>query len=135
MSLVALPASVVVIVPLTEESAGNPRVAMEYWLSALRQGAEGEAAVVRFDPPRVAALADQPDRDLFVLTVLALHDALTVDEMAESLNLAPPIVRSTSRKLESLGILAEHDDGYRITLRWQPIVGRVLRDKQFVHGG
>ena len=119
---------------LTEESAGNPRVAMEYWLSALRQDGENSAAVVRFAPPRVADLADQPDRDLFVLTALALHDALTVDEMAESLNLAPAIVRSTSRKLESLGILAEHDDGYRITLRWQPIVGRVLRDKQFVHG-
>lgn len=119
---------------LAEECGGNPKVALEYWLGALREGDPGVAAVTRFSCPSVSDLESKPDRELFVLTALSIHESLTVADLAESLNLAPAIVRSTSRQLESLGILTEHRDSYRIALPWLPVVGRVLRDKQFLHG-
>ena len=122
---------------LAKESAGNPRVALRYWVDGLRSGGpEGTAAVTLFRCPLPEAIDDASDRDLFVLTALAIHDELGIAELARTLNLPPGICRATCRHLEALGILESDRDQqtYRIDDSWLPLVGRTLRDKQFLHG-
>lgn len=122
---------------LADESAGNPRAALGYWLTSLRDGdAPDTVRVTRFVSPKSEALDSATDRDLFVLTALSLHDFLGVPDLAETLNLPSGVCRATCRHLEALGVL-ESDRGsrtYQVRQSWQPVVDKVLRQKQFLHG-
>ena len=119
---------------LTDASTGNPKIALAYWLDALRWHEQGVAlALVR--PPAAADLQDVPDRDLFVLSAVLMHDGLDVAAAAAVLNLPASICRASCRHLEARGVFEEDvDERYRVALRWMPAVTRVLRQKHFLHG-
>ena len=122
---------------LADESGGNPRVALGYWVSSLRAGdADDEVKVALFSAPVADTLMGVGDRELFVLTALSIHGQLDIEDFAETLNMAPGICRATCRQLESLGVLLSDRSGQSFHLNepWQPVVNKVLRQKQFLHG-
>jgi DNA-binding IclR family transcriptional regulator len=106
-------------------------------VSSLRAGdADDTVRVTRFTAPRADGLDGVGDRELFVLTALSIHEHLTIENFAETLNMAPGICRATCRQLESLGVLVSDRSGRSFQLHepWQPVVDKVLRQKQFLHG-
>lgn len=123
---------------LAEEARGNPRVAGGYWLTALRAGPDAEtAAVGLFETPQQTDVESLGARELFVLTALAIHDGLTIDNLVEVLNLPAGVCRAVARQLEARGMLSGdiRAEQYRIQPAWSPAVHRVLRTRQFLHGG
>lgn len=123
---------------LADEAQGNPRVARGYWLTALRAGPEAdEARVGLFESPQPTDLADLSARELFLLTAIVIHDGLSIGHLTEVLNLPGGVCRSVGRRLEARGLLEVNRQGNRYTTsaEWGPTVQRVLRSKQFLHGG
>jgi hypothetical protein len=123
---------------LADEAQGNPRIASGYWLTALREGDTPEQVRVGlFASPQIADLEDLGSRDLFVLTAIVIHDGLTIEHLAEVLNLPAGLCRAGCRRLEGRGLLAGDVRGshYAITPAWAPAIQRVLRNRQFLHGG
>ena len=123
---------------LADEAQGNPRVARGYWLTALRAG-EGpdDARVGLFRSPQSTELADLSAQELFVLTAIVIHDGLSIGHLTEVLNLPGGACRAVGRRLEARGLLEVSSQGNRYTVspNWGPTVQRVLRSKQFLHGG
>ncbi len=123
---------------LAEEARGNPRVAAGFWLTALRAGKDEDTIQVGlFQSPLPADIEALGPRDLFVLTALAIHDGLTIDNLVEVLNMPAAVCRSVCRQLDARGVLVGdvRADHYRIQTAWSPAVHRVLRTRQFLHGG
>lgn len=123
---------------LAEESRGNPRVARGFWMSALRAGeTDDEARVGLFESPQAADLAELTPRELFLLTAIVIHDGLSIAHLTEVLNLPGGVCRAVGRRLEARGLLETTGPGDRFTTTpdWGPVVQRVLRSKQFLHGG
>ncbi len=123
---------------LAEESRGNPRVARGFWMSALRAGeTNDEARVGLFESPQAADLAELTPRELFLLTAIVIHDGLSIDHLTEVLNLPGGVCRAVGRRLEARGLLEMTRPGDRFTTTpdWGPVIQRVLRSKQFLHGG
>jgi len=123
---------------LTDEAQGNPLVARGYWLSAL--SATDDADRIRvglFHTPQVTELADLSAQDLFLLTAVIIHDGLSIRHLTEVLNLAPGVCRAIGRRLDARGLLEADASGNRYTVHpgWAPGIQRVLRSKQFLHGG
>jgi type II secretory pathway predicted ATPase ExeA len=123
---------------LADEAQGNPRVARGYWLTALRAGQdEDEARVGLFQSPQSTDLADLSARELFLLTAIVIHDGLSIGHLTQVLNLPGGVCRSVGRRLEARGLLEVDRQGNRYTTsaEWGPTIQRVLRSKQFLHGG
>jgi hypothetical protein len=123
---------------LADEAQGNPRVARGYWLTALRAGeSEDEARVGLFRSPQATNLADLTPRELFLLTAIVIHDGLSIGHLTEVLNLPGGVCRAVGRRLEARGLLEVTRQGNRYTVHpdWAPVIQRVLRSKQFLHGG
>jgi len=123
---------------MAEASQGNPSVALEYWLGALRLPENEEKGIVdvgMFAAPDPAGLDALQDAALFLLTALIVHDGATLEELHAILNLAEGEVHGTCRGLEAMGFIEDEDldETYEVTNHWLPAVERLLRRKSFLH--
>lgn len=120
---------------LANASSGNPDVAMLYWLDSLCQDTPGQRlAVTLFEEPPAARLAGHGDRELFVLAALWMHGRLDPETLAEVLNMPLGKVEMSCRHLDSIDVVNERAGlGFAIEGRWRPPVGRLLRQRNFLH--
>lgn len=120
---------------LVDSSRGNPRVSHSAWLTSLRQGAPGEAAVVLFAQPDSTVLEEAGDMALFLLAAIVVHDGLPVNLLANVLNISVPEVRTICRQLQGLGVLSGDamDSYYQVVPAWSPVVDRRLRQRHLLH--
>lgn len=120
---------------LTEESGGNPAVALERWRRSLFRDREtGRVCVRTFKAPAITRLAAMPPITMFVLRTILQMDIARFDDIARATDLPPARVRETLRSCELLGVVEPHGEGYRIRLYWFNEVRRMLLAQNLIVG-
>jgi DNA-binding transcriptional ArsR family regulator len=119
---------------LAEYSRGNLRVAFHFWLRSLVMEDDGKVHVSLFKRPDPKQLRTLNDDLLFALTAIAQHRALTVDELAQILDLERGEVEVTVNLLQETGYIERSRSGrLRIAVgMFFPVLNR-LRDENFLH--
>ncbi len=119
----------------TEETGGNPALALERWRRSLfRDRQTGTLGVRTFKAPDIARLAALPSGTLFVLRAILQLDVASFDSIVRITDLPPTRVRETLRTCELLGVVARQGDGYRISLYWLQEVKRLLLAQNLIAG-
>ena len=119
---------------LWEQSAGNPRAAIYYWLSSLRPKSEN---VLRVGLPQddEFSLSSLTDEQLFVLASLLRHENLSTMEIVSATHLNESLIRhSLKMALESSLIERDKRGRYRVSPEAQKSVIRSLRVKNYIYG-
>lgn len=120
---------------LTEETGGNPAVALERWRRSLfREKTTGRVCVRTFKAPDVVRLAAMPPATLFVLRTILQMDIATPHQIALATDLLPARVGETLRSCELLGVIERQGGAYRITLYWFQEVKRLLLAQNLIAG-
>lgn len=120
---------------LTEESGGNPAVALERWRRSLFRDREtGQVCVRTFKAPDFARLAAMPPITMFVLRTILQMDIARIGDIARATDLSPSRVRESVRSCELLGVVRSHGEGYRIRLYWLQEVRRLLLAQNLIAG-
>ncbi|MFT6399527.1 MAG: Cdc6-like AAA superfamily ATPase [Bradymonadia bacterium] len=119
---------------LAEYSRGNLRVALHFWMRSLVMEEDGKIHVTLFQRPDARALRTLQDELLFALTAIAQHRALSVDELADILDLALGEVEVTVNLLRETGYIEQTGSGrMRIAVgMFFPVINR-LREENFLH--
>ena len=120
---------------LWEQSNGNPKAALHFWLSALQQDGDGTFKVTLPQEPGSELVSNLPEDGLFVYAEILRHENLTLYETIEVTNLPEGVVKQTletgiQRKIIYLG----NDNRYRIAARYQYPLIKILKLKNFVYG-
>lgn len=89
---------------LHEFSGGNPRLAMLYWLRSLRLRDENVLEVRLFKRPKTSDVEARDEGHWFVLTAVAQHGALSVEEISEITNLERSFCALAVNYFESRGV-------------------------------
>jgi len=120
---------------LTEDTNGNPAVALEHWRRSLfRDKLSAVLSVRTFKAPDIGRLAAMPQGTLFVLRVILQMDVASFDDIVLATDLAPNRVREILRTCELLGVIVRHGEGYRLTLYWLQEVKRMLSAQNLIAG-
>lgn len=121
---------------LTDYCGGNPRVALHYWRSSLRPTGARSAEVVLFSRPDDSAIKSLGERQLFALTAIAQHGALSVPELSRVVDVAPGLCALDLSFLESRGLtLGANNGATRLAARYQRMVFTRLRDANLLYTG
>ncbi len=121
---------------LTDYCGGNPRVALHYWRSSLRPTGARTAEVVLFSRPDDSAIKGLGERQLFALTAIAQHGALSVPELSRVVDVAPGLCALDLSFLESRGLtLGANNGATRLAARYQRMVFTRLRDANLLYTG
>lgn len=120
---------------LTEETGGNPAVALERWRRSLfREKATGRVCVRTFKAPDVARLAAMPPVTLFVLRTILQMDIAHPHQIALATDLSPARVGETLRSCDLLGVIERQGAGWRLSLYWFQEVKRLLLAQNLIAG-
>jgi hypothetical protein len=122
---------------LTDYAAGNPAVALGYWLRSLTPRGPRQLSVGLFARRSVDALLPADDEVLFTLTAIAEHGGLPVPALGRVLGYEPLLVERIVQSGVDGGILAQvGDEGHkRVVLHFDAYrqVVAVLRSKNFIY--
>ncbi len=114
-------------------SQGSPGIALRLWRENLVQGwGEGRLEVKRLI--QAAALPKLHDPELFLLTAIYTHRALTEKELAAVTNMNAAQVNAAVRNLEAQSLLAGRAKRFAIEPRFLPAVTAELKRRHFLHG-
>jgi len=119
---------------LWEQSGGNPRAAIYYWLSALRPVAENKLRVglPADDDLNIGQLSDE---QFFVLSSLVKHENLTAAELVEATHLNESLIRHALKVALERSLVGRDVDGrYRISPEVQYSLIKLLKVKNFIYG-
>ncbi len=120
---------------LYEESRGNPRVALNLWLRALRPRRRGLIKVGLPLNPKLSVLSRLSDESHFVYSGLMRHENLTGKELAAVTSLADGVVRYALKiGLENEFIERDEAGRYRIVALMQGPLTQYLKAKNFIYG-
>lgn len=120
---------------LTEETGGNPAVALERWRRSLfREKATGRVCVRTFKAPDIARLAAMPPVTLFVLRTILQMDLATPHQISLATDLSPTRVSEALRSCALLGVIERQGAGWRLTLYWFQEVKRLLLAQNLIAG-
>lgn len=120
---------------LYEESRGNPRVALNLWLRALRPRGRGLIKVGLPLNPKLSVLTRLSDESHFVYSGLMRHENLTSKELAAVTSLAEGVVRYALKiGLENEFIERDEAGRYRIVALMQSPLTQFLKAKNFIYG-
>ncbi|MFT5683413.1 MAG: hypothetical protein ACI8RZ_004344, partial [Myxococcota bacterium] len=132
---------------LADTSEGNPKIALRYWLESLHHPTHPELEIAQapdhaglipldvalYNPPFPEVIDGLSDTGLFILAAIVIHDGLSVNDLAETLNTSTGLIRATTRSLQTLDALVLNNDEYRISPSWLPAITRTLRQRHFLH--
>ena len=123
---------------LWDYTKGNPRQALYYWKASLAW--EGDLTSVRlFEVPEQRVLENLSDNTLMLLAALIEHNGLTIDGLAEIMNIPVTIVRRRIEELAPYGIVfsTQYDDksGWHVESFWTRAVENYLEKRQFLFRG
>jgi hypothetical protein len=120
---------------LADASDGNPSVALRLWTRCLSPRLDPEQVEVSVPPMATnGALQQLQDPELFVLSALHTQDLMTEPELVQSTNMAPSVVRTTVKGLESKALVDVLGEDIRISIARLADVSRTLRRRNFIHG-
>jgi len=118
---------------LTEDSSGNPAVALEFWRRSLfYDQTMGVVAVRTYKAPDLQSLLSLPTASLFVLRAILQMEVALLRAIVDSTDLAAVIVEESIRVLRALGVIVDVEQGYRLTLFWYQDVRRLLERQNLI---
>ncbi len=131
---------------LSDTSEGNPQIALRYWLESLNHPTHPELEIAEepahsaltpldvalYSPPFPEIIDGLSDTALFVLAAIVIHDGLSVEHLARTLNTSTGLIRATTRHLQILDALIIVDDEFHISPPWLPAIVRTLRQRHFL---
>lgn len=120
---------------LWEESGGNPRLAMSLWLNSLRYMGGQQIRVGFFSRPSRKAIDELPDELVFALAAFSQHENLSLEELAEVLNVRIGPAEFAVQYLREANIvsaLAADPERYAITPPFYRLAHRHLRQKHLI---
>ncbi len=120
---------------LWDYAAGNPRIALHFWLRSLVPDGERRLRVRLFEAPSEAALEALSEQERFLLQAVVLHDHATPGEAAASLGYPVDRCELTFEALARRGILRidPRDGAYHLTTRWFRAVTGFLARKHLIY--
>ncbi len=92
-------------------SGGNPGSAITLWLASIKKISGKTLIMETIKPPAQDILAQLNQEQLFYLLQFALHRRLTVQQLAESLQMPHQVVVAEIRKLLRMALLDERFEG------------------------
>ena len=117
---------------LANVSAGNIRVAMLFWLTAIKKIDREQlviSAKIEFNPAFIYQL---PDEELFTLAAFTQHEIMDAEEHALIFNQDPLRSRLLLDSLFTRGLLQQQPSGYHVhPFLYRPVV-EALRSKQML---
>lgn len=120
---------------LYEESRGNPRVALNLWLRALRPRRRGLIKVGLPLNPKLSVLSRLSEESHFVYSGLIRHENLTSRELVAVTSLAEGVVRYALKiGLENEFIDRDEAGRYRVVALMQGPLTQFLKAKNFIYG-
>ncbi len=120
---------------LYEESKGNPRVALNLWLRALRPRRRGLIKVGLPLNPKLSVLSKLSEESHFVYSGLIRHENLTSRELVSVTSLADGVVRYALKiGLENEFIERDEAGRYRVVALMQGPLTQYLKAKNFIYG-
>jgi len=120
---------------LWEQSNGNPRLAIELWLSALRPQWGKVLRVELPEGPKKEPYVSLADDAQFVYASILKHENLTGAEAMRVTNLPEGLVRYALKMGLEIGFIFRDNAGrYRVTPKWQDILLKFLSSKNFIYG-
>jgi hypothetical protein len=112
---------------LTEYSAGNPAVALEFWRRSLFLDHETHKIVVRtYRTPEADSLTSLPQTAIFVLRTILQMEVAAPEDVERSTDLNAVVVADALHILNRMGVITAYEHGYRVTLFWYRDVRRLL---------
>ncbi len=120
---------------LWDYADGNPRVAIHYWLRSLVPvpGDPARMKIHLFIAPDDKDLEALEEESTFALASIAIHENLTLDEMASALAYPREVCLAAVGHLRSQGMIAVAEGTYRVTPKHYRSVVRYLRRKNLIH--
>ncbi|NNK02183.1 MAG: ATP-binding protein [Desulfatitalea sp.] len=117
---------------LTEHSAGNIRVAMNFWLSAITETAGDQLRISAAQTGISTSLHQLEPEELFALAALIQHDRINRANFARIFNLPPDDSIRMLNQMKARGILLREGDAYVIHhFLYRPVV-RMLKAKNIL---
>ncbi len=119
---------------LWEQSGGNPRAALYYWLSSLNIQSENKLRVglPENDDFMLNSLNDE---QLFVLASLARHENLSIKELVSTSHMYESLIRHSLKVATELSLIECDSSGrYTVSPEAQNAVIKMLRVKNFIYG-
>ncbi len=117
---------------LWEQSAGNPAVAIELWLSA----AKVKGRVIEMGVPQrpESAMLKSLKNDLyFVLSAIVVHRRLSTQEIMKATHFSEALVRHALKQGINMGVIVRESDGrYAIDAYWWPTLNAFLQGKNLL---
>jgi hypothetical protein len=120
---------------LWQQSNGNPKAALYYWLSSLKKS---DSSLLRVGLPEEAEkgrFLNLLEDELFVYTELVRHGQLSMNEVIAVTDLPEGIVREALREGAKRRMLICSDDGYyQVNVFYQDTLINILKQKNFIYG-
>jgi len=111
---------------LWDTSAGNPEVAMHFWLRSLHAADDGVPHVRLFVEPSTRDLERVSFNALFVLRAILQMEWAASEQLISCTRLGRADVLEALRYCRSRGYLEQRGPHYRITLHWHQPISRLL---------
>jgi hypothetical protein len=118
---------------LEEISTGNISVAMLFWLRSMRVSSDSRFEVETGLSLDVGNFRSISTEDLFALTALIQHEALSIPDFALVMNLTLDDARLRLISLHNRGIVIEKGDKYELHFFLYRSIIRLLYEKRFLH--
>lgn len=120
---------------LWEQSKGNPRIAMQFWLTAVHLEGSRRLRVTLPEEPDVRVLERLSDDDCFVYAAIARHENLAEAEIARTLKVPlPSVALALKFGLENSLLTTASDRRFRLDPQWHNYVVAHLKKKNFLYG-
>lgn len=121
------------MIQLEQISTGNISVAMLFWQRSIRVASDSRFEIETGDSLEVGNFHDLSTEDLFALTALIQHEALSIQDFAQVMNLSLDNARIRLISLHNRGIVIEKDEKYELHFFLYRSVIRLLYEKRFLH--
>jgi DNA replication protein DnaC len=118
---------------LWSQSKGNPRIALDLWLSSLNLTGRSNIQIHLPKTVKSANLVDLSNEQLFVYAAIAKHRELLSSDIIDIVRLPRGIVLSALRLGIERGHLDYENHKYYIASSWQNEITQLLINKNFIY--
>ncbi len=118
---------------LWDDSEGNPRVAMAFWLRALVPDGDHRMRVRYYQSPQLTRLDRLEEQSRFMLAAIIIHENLSTEAAAATLGVHPRTAASLLSFLSSEGLIEVGPEGhFRVRTIWYRAAIAFLRRQRLL---
>jgi len=118
---------------LAEIAEGNVTIAIIYWLRSVEASDTSKIIISALEEKRVQLSSDLTEDALFTLAAILIHDDLTVDQLAQVLNISSARSRLLLSRMKSRSILTEREKRYYLNNMLYRHATRIVTGKNILH--